>query len=70
MIYTHKKLGYATSLTGQHGNWVEFYTHDTGELRWLEREVFFTAYEPMDLDSLRTQARSKGVLVPYEFLAH
>jgi hypothetical protein len=70
MLYTHKKLHYSVTVTAEQGKWLEFYTHDTGELRWLEREVFLTGYQLVDLDIQRKNARSRGILVPYEFLSH
>lgn len=74
-VYHHPHLNHLVQVTGQQGNWVEFVEINTGNLRWLERQVFEFAYryrDPgqelvWDLVRLRAQAREQGILVPEEF---
>ena len=76
-LYYHPHLKHTVHVTEQQANWVEFYEihHSEPELRWLEHQVFESAYDydkdgdpvTLDLPKLRQQAQEKGILVPYEF---
>lgn len=75
-LYLHTHFEEYVQVTNRAGTWVEFLDKTTNQLRWLEEDIFTTAYRYLDqgdpisanLTLLRRQAKQNNILIPHEFL--